>query len=471
MSGSDMPKTLCLSMIVRDEMANLERCLGAVADHIGCWVIGDTGSSDGTQDFIKRFFALRAIPGELHSFPFHDFAQARNAALDCAAASSLAYDYLLLADADMELVVEDDSFRERLEAPGYRLLQRAGSGSGLTYWNTRVVHRDAHARYHGVTHEHIHVPGSVKDLYGAWYRDHASGSNRAGKSERDIRLLESALAAEKDEFLRSRYTFYLGQSYREAGENEKALACFLRRADLGYWAEEIFMSLYSAGKVQEALGRPVDEIIATYLRASNTVPTRAEALHAASRLCRLHNQFADGYEYARRGLTIPLSANGLFVETWVYEHGLLEEFAVNAFHFGRYGDCLSACDRLLGEHGIPQQVHERIASYRELAHARLSASQQVSTHPDPIDLVPRPAADIEVEVVEGELLVYHPQQTRAVYLNPTAAVIWGLCDGKRTAREIIRVIGESYPEAITTLPEDVLVTLRELQENGVLVIG
>ncbi|MFZ1883838.1 MAG: PqqD family protein [Rhodoplanes sp.] len=88
-----------------------------------------------------------------------------------------------------------------------------------------------------------------------------------------------------------------------------------------------------------------------------------------------------------------------------------------------------------------------------------------------IDLIPTPAADVAAEVVEGEVLLYHPQETRAVYLNPTAAVIWGLCDGKRSAREIIRVIGESYPDAVTTLTEDVLVTLRELQANGVLVIG
>ena len=39
-----------------------------------------------------------------------------------------------------------------------------------------------------------------------------------------------------------------------------------------------------------------------YLRASAAAPSRAEALHAASRLCRENNKFADGFEYARRGL-------------------------------------------------------------------------------------------------------------------------------------------------------------------------
>src|SRR4051812_46307137 len=100
-------KILCLNMIVKNETANLERCLGAVANHIACWIIADTGSTDDTRNFIESFFAARGIPGELHSLPFENFEQARNLTLDHAYASALAYDYLLLADADMELVVQD----------------------------------------------------------------------------------------------------------------------------------------------------------------------------------------------------------------------------------------------------------------------------------------------------------------------------------------------------------------------------
>ena len=43
-----------------------------------------------------------------------------------------------------------------------------------------------------------------------------------------------------------------------------------------------------------ALERPFDEVIATFLRAADTVPTRAEALHAAGRYCRGQGQERGG---------------------------------------------------------------------------------------------------------------------------------------------------------------------------------
>jgi glycosyltransferase involved in cell wall biosynthesis len=188
-------KTICLNMIVKNEVANLERCFRSVADHISCWVIGDTGSTDGTQQLIEHFFTARGIPGELRSFAFENFAQARNEALDRARASALPFDYILLTDADMELTVQNPAFSQDLTGAAYKVLQR----SGVTYWNNRLLRRDVPARYMGVTHEYLDVrAGETKNLEGISFIDHRTGSNRVDKYQRDIRLLTDAIATEPD---------------------------------------------------------------------------------------------------------------------------------------------------------------------------------------------------------------------------------------------------------------------------------
>ncbi|TPK53356.1 hypothetical protein FJ546_30335 [Mesorhizobium sp. B2-4-19] len=318
-------KRLCLNMIVKNEMANLQRCLGAVVDHIDCWVIGDTGSTDGTQDFIKSFFAARSLPGELHEFPFHNFEQARNAALDHAYASPLAYDYLLFDDADMELMVEDAGFRSRLDSAGYRLLQR--SDSGLAYWNTRLVRRDAGARYHGVTHEYLDVPEGVQELRGAWYKDHASGSNRVDKFERDAKLLLEALDKDPEN---QRYWFYLAQSYRDAGRTAEAAVAYAKRAAMGGWDEEAWNARLQGARCLRKLG---DEpgFIEQALAAFNQRPQRAEPLYDLARFYRDKGMNHASALFSEAGLAIKRPEQDiLFIEDYIYTTGLVEEFAIAA---------------------------------------------------------------------------------------------------------------------------------------------
>ncbi|MGY3698533.1 GR25 family glycosyltransferase involved in LPS biosynthesis/glycosyltransferase involved in cell wall biosynthesis/lysophospholipase L1-like esterase [Bradyrhizobium sp. USDA 3240] len=351
-----------MNMIVKNEMANLERCLSAVADHISCWVICDTGSSDGTQDFIRTFFARRNLPGELHTIPFHDFGQARNEALDRTCASKLDFDYVLFNDADMEFIVDDAKFRQSLAGPGYRLLQRASGG--LSYWNTRLVRRDTGSRYIGVTHEYIDVPGDVVELQGAWYIDHASGANRGDKSERDIRLLEAALEREPDN---ARYWFYLAWSYRDAGQYAKSAATFAKRAEMEGWDEEAWMAQLQHARCLRDMGDE-DAFVSKALEAFKQRPTRAEPLYDLARYYRECGRHETSLHFSELGLSIPAPESDiLFIETDVYQTGLHEEFSIAANYSqdaARWDRGYSICNGLALNRAIPDDP-------RELARANL----------------------------------------------------------------------------------------------------
>src|SRR6185436_6221997 len=70
---------LGLVMIVKDEATRINAVLASYRPYIDAWTILDTGSTDGTQDLVKR--ALEGIPGRLFEEPFVDFAASRNRAL------------------------------------------------------------------------------------------------------------------------------------------------------------------------------------------------------------------------------------------------------------------------------------------------------------------------------------------------------------------------------------------------------
>ena len=151
--------------------------LTGVAPHISAWVITDTGSDDGTPEIITDFFR-RQYSGEITRAPFHDFSQARNAALYAAQQSEYDFDDILLCDADMQLQVIDPNWKEFFQgARSYDMFQCAGI---LHYQNRRIVKRGESDNYLGVTHEFLNVDtGGCLPKEIAHFVDHADGAQSA----------------------------------------------------------------------------------------------------------------------------------------------------------------------------------------------------------------------------------------------------------------------------------------------------
>jgi glycosyltransferase involved in cell wall biosynthesis len=353
-------------MIVKDEAAIIERCLAAAAPWIDAYAIHDTGSSDGTPDIVQSFFERSAIPGRVTHGHFDDFAQARNDSLAEARDTATTYDadYLLLCDADMELVVDDPGFRTGLDAEAYLVDQLA---LGLRYANLRLLRRDVPARYRGVTHEHLDLGDAPRRaLTGAWFRDHVSGSSRAVKFERDLALLRDGLVAEPDN---SRYVFYLAQTLRDLGRLDEAIDAYLRRAALGGWEEEVWYSLHQAALLRERRGDDADTVLRAYLTAYERRPTRAETLVELARHLREHGpRHALAHVFATRAVELPPTDDLLFVLPDCYGWRARDELSISSYWVGRYAESAALAESVLADPALPETERPRVE--RNLAFAR-----------------------------------------------------------------------------------------------------
>jgi glycosyltransferase involved in cell wall biosynthesis len=363
-------KTITLCMIVKDEAKVIERCLASVLPIIDNWVIVDTGSTDGTQDKIRKFFENVGIPGKLYERPWKDFGHNRSEALELASTEG---DYAYMIDADEVLVFEPgfdpEQFKASLNADLYNIFAEYG---GTKYHRPQMTSTKKKFYYRGILHEYVDCYEEIKT------RDFARGfkntpiqdgnrSSQSGKYERDAERFEEALKGEVDPKDFNRYHFYLAQSYRDSQQWEKSLAAYMKRAELGGWNEEVFYSLYQAGRIMEVLNKNIDEIIKVYFNAYQSAPYRAESLWAAARLCRLNIRFDQAYTFAKQGLKCRCPEGALFIAAPIYEWMLLDEFAIAAYWAGHFKESRQASIALLQSGRFPPDQKERMEANLKFA--------------------------------------------------------------------------------------------------------
>ncbi len=78
---------------------------------------------------------------------------------------------------------------------------------------------------------------------------------------------------------------------------------------------------------------------------------------------------------------------------------------------------------------------------------------------------PRRKPNYRMEMIDDELLLFHPAQTKILYCNETASLIWQLCDGQHTHQEITALLAAAFPEAADAMADDVTATLQQFSQH------
>ena len=356
-------KKIGLCMIVKNESKIIERCLNSVKPLIDYVCIVDTGSTDNTIDVINNWMKSNDIEGQVIFEPWQNFAYNRSFAMEKIREKKY-IEYVLMIDADEILTYEEgldfSKIKENLSFDLYNMNCKLG---GVEYLRTSITKNKKPYFYKGVVHEYleckepIETRETIKGICNIPLQDSARNQN-IEKYQHDAKAIQDALETETDPFLVSRYTFYLAQSYRDSLEKEKAIYWYNKRSKLGFWDQEVYISLHRMAKLKEDLEYPQNDILQSYMMAHESCPQRIEAIHGAISFCRRNGRNHQAYILAKHAMSMTANKDGLFAENWIWDYGIDDEFTISCYWSGHYKEGLEVSEKLLNK--IPEEQKERI---------------------------------------------------------------------------------------------------------------
>ncbi len=223
---------LSLCMIVKNERENLPRCLASAQPYVDEIVVVDTGSQDGTPEIAIQFGA------KVYYFEWcDDFAAARNSSL-----SKASGDWILVLDADEELVVNSDFFLEQINATAEFLMfslirTEANDKEGMTPLHSiRLFRNLPEIKYVNRFHEQLIYQGEVisEQLVGQLeslrilHYGYAKKQVQQKNINRNIPILERT---RQEEGLSLMLLYCLAGMYADTQQTEKAQKCYSEAFD------------------------------------------------------------------------------------------------------------------------------------------------------------------------------------------------------------------------------------------------
>jgi tetratricopeptide (TPR) repeat protein len=222
---------LSLCMIVKNEKHNLPRCLASVKPYVDEMIVVDTGSEDGTPEIAAKLGA------KVRYFEwFDDFAAARNYGI-----SQASGDWILMPDADEELVVESEDFLEKLTSQtdilAYSIALTEVNDQCITpAYLIRVFRNLPDIKYVGRFHEQLRYQNECISENQIGYLENARilhyGYSKAQIQQKNInRNIPILERTRQEEGLSLMLLYCLAGMYADTQQTEKAQECYSEAFD------------------------------------------------------------------------------------------------------------------------------------------------------------------------------------------------------------------------------------------------
>jgi|GEM_PF-1510304 len=270
--------TISVSMIVRDEEENLERCLKSIRPYVDEIIVVDTGSRDKSVEIAERYGA------RVYHHPWeNDFALHRNQSLSYATG-----DWILKLDADEELFPTDGPELRRTVASGeadyyyceFHDIKSDGTEHGVFY-QVRLFRNHRGMKFERRIHEKLTLKG--KEGYARirfrHYGYFLSPEKMEEKHNVRVKILLEMLKREPQDVyslnqLASAYSMH--RDYAEAIRHGEIALEMRRRRNL---KESFFLTTYyTVGQGYLALGK-LEEAKKTFLEALDFYPYHLDACY------------------------------------------------------------------------------------------------------------------------------------------------------------------------------------------------
>lgn len=365
-----MPK-LILNTIVKDEAHCILIMLESAAKISDAIVIADTGSTDGTQDLIRKFGEDNNIPTYVFERPFDDFEKSRNFGMEKArdVVKELGWNpndcWTWWCDADETIVVDPKFNKNQFNKDLFMINTYIGQ---MKYTRNTFARVSKPFRFYGPVHEFIvcddknitsglaeNISVDVKMIGASWQGDISA------KYKSHAFVLEKYIDNDRTD---PRWIFYTAQSYHDSAsvkdnkeENEERLRRSLKyykertqRTD-GY-VEEIYYSQFRVGTIMKVLEEPWNLTHQECLKAYSMDPLRGESIKTIIdyylqmgewHMAYLYTKFAKENFHGKN----PYPKRLLFVDEALYNWKFAESHAASCYYTGRFEEAKETYQEIL----------------------------------------------------------------------------------------------------------------------------